>query len=160
MLLKNKSGATLIELVVTVAAAGILAVLVFAFYINVIKGFWSQARKSEGVKEMIVTRAKINKEFGRIATVTAMRNGSFDYIANRENGASRVASRAVFKNKMLMASNDTIAGGLDSFVCSVMTPVDHKTGQGLLLWEARIGKDRWIAGAKEITIEDSVFINR
>jgi hypothetical protein len=85
---------------------------------------------------------------------------SDDYIANGENGASRVASRAVFKGNMLLASNDTIAGGLDSFTCSVMAPVDHKTGQGLLLWEARLGKDRWIAGAKEIDIEDNVFINR
>jgi hypothetical protein len=146
--------------VVTVAAAGILVVLVFAFYTNVIKGFWSQARKSEGVKEMIVTRAKINREFDRIAVVTAVQNGSFDYIANRENCASRAASKAVFKDNMLMASSDTIARGLDGFVCSVMAPVDRKTGQGLLLWEARIGKDRWIAGAKEIAIEDSVYINR
>ena len=59
-----------------------------------------------------------------------------------------------------MASNDTIAKGLDSFICSVMAPVDHKTGQGLFLWEARLGKDRWIAGAKEIAIEDSVLKNR
>jgi hypothetical protein len=71
-----------------------------------------------------------------------------------------VVYSAVFKKKILLASNDTIARGLDSFTCSVMTPADHKTGQGLLLWEARLGKDGWIAGAKEITIEDSVFINR
>jgi hypothetical protein len=69
-------------------------------------------------------------------------------------------SGAVFKNKMLMAPNDTIARGLDSFTCSVMAPIDYKTGQGLFIWEARLGKDRWIAGAKEITIEDSVFLNR
>ena len=145
---------------VTVAAAGILVVLVFAFYTNVIKGFWSQARKSEGVKEMIVTRAKINREFDRIAVVAAVQNGSFDYIANKENCASRVASRAVFKNNMLLASGDTVTKGLDSFVCSVMLPPEHAAGQGLLLWEAKLGKDRWIAGAKEIAIEDSVYINR
>jgi hypothetical protein len=151
---KSCLGATLIELVVTILVAGIVSTLVFAFYSNVIKGYWMHTRSSESVKSMINARLKINGRISRIGNIISCRKDAIDYVNDDENNSTDSLRTICLKDSMLLDGKDTIVKGLSLIDFTVLTKTNSNSSNSnaLLLWEAELKKGEWIAGAKEVVM--------
>jgi Tfp pilus assembly protein PilE len=149
----NNNGTTLLELIVALCVTGAIAILVFGFYTNVIKGYWHMTQKSEGVKEMINAKIKMERKLGSIQAVRMCRSNSLDYIQSKTDSLRTIG---VSKNALL-DNADTVFSNISSFSCSMIPVTSDKSGkQALLLWEAVLGKDKWIAGARNVAVTDSL----
>jgi Tfp pilus assembly protein PilE len=149
----HNKGTTLIELIVALCVTGAIAVLVFGFYTNVIKGYWHMTQKSEGVKEMINAKIKMDRKLSSIQAVRTCRSTSLEYVKSGTDSMRTIA----FLNNVLLDNSDTVFSNITTFSYSLVPITSDKSGkQGLLLWEAVLGKDRWIAGSRYISVIDSI----
>jgi Tfp pilus assembly protein PilE len=144
---KNISGTTLLEFLIAIAIAGIAVTLIFAFYTNVVKGYWLHGKRSEAVKEMIVARLAIKRHFTNVEKVVSCRKDGFDYVKAETDSVRTVR----FTQNALLDNNDTIIKNITSFSCQTQMPDEKQQGRGVLLWEAVIGKGNWVAGATAVS---------
>ena len=145
---KNNSGTTLLELLVAIAVAAVVVLIVFAFYSNVVKGYWLHTRRSEGVKEMVMARLAIKRHFSNVGKLVSCRKEGFDYVKAETDSVQTVR----FAQNALLDNNDTIIKNISSFSCQTLMPDVKQLGKGVLLWEAVVGKGNWVAGATAVSL--------
>lgn len=144
----HSAGTTLLELLVAIVVAGIISVLAFTFYSNVVKGYWLHDKRSESVKEAIAARIVLHQRFSAIDKVVSCRKDGFDYVKTDEDTIRTIK----FAPKALLDNNDTILKNLSTFSTSIALPAQKQQGKGVLLWEAETNNGNWVAGATEVTV--------
>jgi Tfp pilus assembly protein PilE len=138
----------LVELLVAIIVAGIISVMAFTFYTNVVKGYWLHDKRSEAVKEAIAARIIINRRFSTVDKVVSCRKDGFDYVKANEDTMRTIK----FAPKALMDNNDTILKNLTTFSTSIALPAQKQQGRGVLLLEAETNNGNWVAGATAVNV--------
>jgi Tfp pilus assembly protein PilE len=151
----NCSGATLIELIVAIVVTGIITVIAFGFFTNIVKGFWKNNRASEAVKEMITAKAIIQSKVRNVGTIISWRKDGIDYLSSDAQACPADSTRTmVFKDSVVSDNNLVMVKGVAEFSFAVNSFGNDKPGlnSALLTWEAKMGDQGWIGGAKEVKI--------
>jgi prepilin-type N-terminal cleavage/methylation domain-containing protein len=139
----NKSGYSLIELLIATVVAGIVASLAFMVFTNLQKDFRFQNSHAERVREMILTKKKIESALSHIEKVKSYTVTSVTYNQNSSDSICIIQ----FKNGSLLNGSSEVCKKLSKFRFEfVESQDDNLTKKSLLLWEGELERGGWIGG--------------
>ncbi|MBD3314534.1 MAG: hypothetical protein GF344_01995 [Chitinivibrionales bacterium] len=145
----GRRGMTLVELVIATAVTGTMILILFTAYGEMIKGFSWNTRHAAGIQEMILVRAGVSGVLKEIEIVVSWRKNALEY-REKENDSPHTL---VFREGTLYHEGEMLVADLDSFSLDVRKK-QAEDGRRMLVWEAKMPRNRWVGGAWAVSVEE------
>lgn len=134
------SGFSLLELIIAISVAGIVTTLALTAFTDIFKGFKLQNSRAERVREMIITKKKIEQIFTNISSTVSWTDYSVRY---KTEGSDSVIT-VQYKNGSLFKDNTIICDNLKSFKFDKR---EHGSSRNeLFFWESVLLNNGWLGG--------------
>lgn len=145
ILLHNTQGHTILELVLAISITLILASLILAAYLIIVKEFQIHSSRANTVMEALVVKKKMDSYCQKIRKVTATYKMSLEYQDYYSNQIHSIS----FNKNTLQQNNKVIIKKLKNFSYT-LSPRKSAAGKALLLWEIDLESGFWLGGACEV----------
>ena len=145
----DRTGTTLIELLVALVIAGTVISLGFSVYATITRDFHRQSLSAEALRNKILVKKRIDGAFSDLASVEHC--SGREVRGKGEAGDGSIAIRYV--NNSLLNGTDTLVTGLKECTFELSDQKGANAGNnGVLCWELLLDKGGWVGGAVVVTV--------